>query len=248
MIQAEKKLPALTTILWLILFSIAMGYMEAAVVIYLRKIFYPDGFQFPLVSLDAGTGLVEIFREAATIIMLVGVGILAAGTASLKFAFFLFCFAIWDLFYYFFLWVFLSWPQSLFTWDILFLIPIPWVGPVIAPCIISLTMLLLASLIIHFQRKKLNSRIDLKEWLFLITGSLVVILSFVWDYLRYTTNASTKTQLLNNQEHLLIELKEYVPVEFNWPLFITGEAILLAGILIFYNRIKTKKSGTNKHR
>ena len=85
------------TIIWLAIFSIAMGYMESAVVIYLRKIYYPDGFQFPLTPLDAGIGLVELLREVATIIMLFGIATLSAKNTSLKFANFIFCFAIWDL-------------------------------------------------------------------------------------------------------------------------------------------------------
>jgi hypothetical protein len=70
--------PYMKTVIWLVIFSIAMGYIESAIVIYLRKIYYPGGFQFPLVALDTSIGLVEIFREAATIIMLLGIGILTA--------------------------------------------------------------------------------------------------------------------------------------------------------------------------
>jgi hypothetical protein len=36
------------TIIWLAVFSMAMGYLESAVVVYLRKLYYPDGFKFPL--------------------------------------------------------------------------------------------------------------------------------------------------------------------------------------------------------
>ncbi len=237
---AIQKFPFKTTLLWLLFFSIAMGYMESAVVIYLRKIYYPGGFQFPLVPLEATIGLVEVGREAATIIMLVGIGFLAAQKASLRFAYFLFCFAIWDLVYYFFLWVFLGWPQSLLTWDILFLIPVPWVGPVWAPCLIALTMLLLSLGIIYFQQMRINTRIIGKEWFFLVTGSLVVILSFMWDYLHYTSGDSNSAQnlLLTDNEHMLLELESYIPSDFNWELFITGEVVLLTGIILFFNRLR----------
>ena len=58
------------TIIYLTVFSIAMGYLESAVVVYLRMIFYPEGFTFPLKAIDQHTAIVEILREAATLIML----------------------------------------------------------------------------------------------------------------------------------------------------------------------------------
>jgi membrane protein implicated in regulation of membrane protease activity len=62
-------------------------------------------------------------------------------------------FAIWDIFYYIFLWLLIGWPESFFTWDILFLLPVTWVGPVLAPVINSLTMIVLAGLILLADRK-----------------------------------------------------------------------------------------------
>jgi len=231
-------------IIWLTLFSIAMGYMESAVVIYLREIYYPDGFHFPLAPLDASIGLVEVFREAATIIMLWGIATLSAKTTSLKFATFMFCFAIWDLFYYIFLWIFLSWPQSLLTWDILFLIPVPWVGPVLTPCIISLTMILFALSIFRFQKMGLNTRLKTKEWALLIIGSLVTILSFIWDYLMYINQ--NKSGITTETTSMLSDMKDYIPSEFNWPVFIIGESILLLGIILFIKRLQ-KQSSLNTH-
>jgi len=224
------------TLIWLTIFSVAMGFMESAVVIYLREIYYPGGFRFPLVPLDINIGLVELLREAATVIMLFGIGILSAKKASLRFAFFIYCFAIWDLCYYLFLWLFLGWPETLFTWDILFLIPVPWVGPVITPCIVSITMIFLACSIVHFQNSGLNTRLNLKEWMLFITGSVVVIVSFIWDYLRYVS----RNNIINmtNQQTMLEEIKNYVPVEFNWNLFLAGEIIILTGIIMFIIRLK----------
>ncbi len=234
--------PYIKTIIWLSIFSIAMGYMESAIVIYLRKIYYPGGFHFPLVSLDASIGLVEIYREAATLIMLLGIGILTAKTASLRFAHFIFCFAIWDLCYYFFLWIFLGWPQSLFTWDILFLIPVPWVGPVITACIVSITMLILALNIIHFQGRGIDTRLKVKEWILFISGSLIIILSFIWDYLNYTHELQIGqiTNTLSGRNNMFSDIKNYVPLDFNCGLFLTGEVVLVYGIIIFIMRMKKK--------
>src|SRR4030043_48057 len=131
------------TFIWLTVFSIAMAYLESAVVVYLRAIMYPEGFDFPLAPMQPGIAVTEIFREAATIIMLLGAGYLGGRYLTQRFAWFIYCFAIWDIFYYVFLKMLDHWPASLMTWDILFLIPTTWTGPVLTPLIVSLTMLLL---------------------------------------------------------------------------------------------------------
>src|SRR5258706_13054156 len=109
---------------WLALFSIAMGFLEAAVVVYLRKIYYPEGFRFPLAMMDPQLATIELLREASTVIMLAGVGILAGRSPQQRLALFFAAFSIWDLLYYVFLKLLLRWPESFFTWDILFLIPV----------------------------------------------------------------------------------------------------------------------------
>jgi hypothetical protein len=230
--------PMTNTLMWLALFSLAMGYMESAVVVYLREIYYPDGFKFPLIPIEPRIGLIELLREAATIIMLLGIGILSAQSASLRFAFFIFCFAIWDLFYYIFLKLLIDWPESLLTWDILFLIPVPWVGPVITPCIVSVTMMILALSIVYFHEKGISTKLAVTEWIVLSTGSLVVILAFVWDYLSFIRRANivSKSYSLVEKKYLFDEIANYVPVDFNWSLFLTGEALILAGILIYVRR------------
>jgi len=232
------------TIIWLVIFSIAMGYMESAIVIYLRELYYPHGFNFPLMPLQPSIGLVELFREAATIIMLLSIGVLTAKTASLRFAHFILCFAIWDLCYYLFLWIFLGWPESLFTWDILFLIPVPWVGPVITPCIVSVTMMILALSIIYFHGRAVDTKLKAKEWGLFISGSIIIIISFMWDYLSYiyTVNSTKITDTFTDQHKMLSEIKDYVPVDFNWGLFLIGEVILLYGIIIFIKRMKKSRS------
>src|ERR1700756_948252 len=215
-------------IIWLTLFSIAMGFMEAAVVIYLRKIYYPAGFQFPLIPIDNDIALVEFLREAATIIMLVGVGALAGKASSQKFAFFIYCFSIWDIFYYIFLKVFLNWPQSFFTWDILFLIPVPWVGPVLAPCLVSANMIVFSILIVFQVEKGLSSAIKLNEWIMLSIGSFIIIFSFVLDYFTYVTQTNTTAGIwtLGSHQNLFNEIKNYVPQNYNWFIFLMGETLI----------------------
>jgi hypothetical protein len=221
------KMEVLTKkITWLTLFSIAMGFMETVIVVYLRKLYYPDGFQFPLVAMDDGIIKAEFLREAATVIMLLAIGILTGKTVAQKFSFFIYCFAIWDIFYYVFLKALLDWPKSLFTWDILFLIPVPWVGPVIAPCIVSITMIALAFGIIRFQEKGYATAIKIKDWLFFSVGSALIILSFIVDAFRYISLPGNN--LANTS----------VPSHYDWGLFIIGEIIIILGMIIYFKRNK----------
>lgn len=232
------------TFVWLTVFSIAMGYMETAVVVYLRKLYYPGGFDFPLIPVSNDIAVTEFWREAATIIMLLGIGILAGKTKVQRFAFFLYSFAIWDIFYYVFLKVLLDWPESLFTWDILFLIPVPWVGPVLAPCIVSLSMILFTILVLYFEGQGKRVFVSFFEWMLFIFGSITVIISFMWDYIQYlnVNGADNAVWTLSSDQQLFDEVKNYVPIEFNWWLFTVGQGLILLSIFFFYSRNKKNKN------
>jgi len=217
----------------------AMGYMESSIVVYLREIMYPSGFDFPLSAIDPKLAITEIFREVATLIMLLSVGYLGGKTFSERFAWFIYCFAIWDIFYYVFLKALINWPGSLMTWDILFLIPTIWTSPVLAPVITSLTMILLALVIVHFSYKT-YLKISWKDWGFLIAGSLVLIMAFTWDYSKYvlTNHSFSKIWTIpGNKVSYDIGIK-YIPESFNWWIFWLGESIILSGIVLFYRRLK----------
>jgi len=146
------------------IFGIAMGFLEAIVVVYLRQIYYPQGFDFPLNPLSSKTLSVEWLREIATIIMLVTIGVIAGKNHLQKLSYFLYSFATWDIFYYVGLKLLLNWPPSFLTWDILFLIPVAWIGPVLAPITCSLTMILLAGCIVCLQERGYTVKIKLSEW------------------------------------------------------------------------------------
>ena len=158
-----------------------MAYLESAIVVYLRRLYYPQGFNFPLVIIDMPTLLLEIGREAATIVMLATVGIAAGRTKVGKFAYFLYVFGVWDIFYYIWLKAFLDWPASLFTWDVLFLIPVPWVGPVLAPVTVALTMIGMGLVLLHLEQRGPVLPAGARVWLAQIVGSLIVIVSFTMD-------------------------------------------------------------------
>ena len=131
-----------------------MAQLEAAVVVYLREIFYPDGFRFPLVIIEGPIALVEIGRETATLVMLAAVAGVAFDRPWRRFAAFLVVFGVWDIFYYVWLKVMIDWPPSLFTDDILFLIPLPWTGPVLSAAAIAAIMVVSGAVIEVLQRRR----------------------------------------------------------------------------------------------
>ncbi|HRG59565.1 MAG TPA: hypothetical protein PK323_11455 [Bacteroidia bacterium] len=226
-------------VIWLTAFSIAMGFLETAVVVYLREIYYPHGFEFPLVPIISTIAITEVLRELATLIMLLGIGILTGKNKAERFVCFLYSFAVWDIFYYIFLKLLLQWPASLFTWDILFLLPVPWVGPVIAPCITSLSMIVLFAYVMYYSDKNPSIKITAVEWKYLILGSIIVIISFVWDYFKYKINVHETVQ---GSTSLLNELANYIPQSFNWPLFWFGQCIILFTIYKLQFRLKHESS------
>ncbi len=223
------------TLFWITLFSIAMGYLETAVVVYLREIYYPQGFVFPLTVMPAKAVMTELLREAATVIMLMGIGALAGHSRPQRFAWFIFSFAIWDIFYYIFLKLLIGWPANLFTWDILFLIPVPWVGPVLAPCMVSLIMILTALMILRYEAMGVPAKMNGRERSLLVIGSVTVIFSFCADFLQH---ASSLTQGA---------VKNYVPQHFDWWVFIAGEAMITTEIILLWRKLKGISKTTNKN-
>jgi len=190
------------TVFVVTVFAVAMGFLEAAVVVYLRLHFYPNGFSFPLANMPENILVVEVAREVATIMMLAAVGWLAGGRFLLRFSYFSFAFGVWDIGYYLFLKITLDWPASLLTDDILFLIPLPWVGPVLAPVLVSLC--LMAAALVVLRRESIGRPVSIAPLLrVLITlGGLVILFSFL-------TSADAG-------------MHQQAPANFNWLLFGAG--------------------------
>jgi hypothetical protein len=177
------------TWVWVVIFSVAFAYVESAVVVYLRKIYFDGAFEFPIATLwEDGRHVleplivVEMGREAATIVMLAGAGILAGTCGLQRFCFFMIAFGVWDIFYYVWLWVILRWPGSLMTWDLLFYIPLPWVGPVIAPVLISFTMIAAGSILIYADLRGYAIRWRWYDWAIELGCGLILIVAFCWDW------------------------------------------------------------------
>lgn len=222
------------TLIIVTLFSIAMGFMESAVVIYLRALYYPHGFTFPMVPTSDTVFRTEILRELATIIMLACIGIISGKRLTERFAFFIFSFAIWDICYYLFLKWLIDWPESLLTWDILFLIPLPWYGPVLAPCLISLTMMVLAILILSAEQKNSKVKIMKPDWIWMIVASIVFIASFTIEFIKWFIKGG---HALNTMGF------EFIPNSYNWWLFLTGELVLIKVIIGLYRRYFVNTKG-----
>jgi hypothetical protein len=225
----------------LFLFGISFGYVEAAVVVYLRAIYDPIRQRihperkptelFPLITpqqlADSGPEnprrlVIEVGREAATMLMLAAVALAVASNFRQWFAAFAIVFGVWDITFYAFLKVMIHWPDSLSTWDILFLIPLPWVGPVWAPVLVALTMIVCG--LISFRSGGLLG--TPLHWLGVLAGALVIVIAFVWDF-RNTSAGG-------------------LPNPFNWPLFLVGEAIAL---IAFLAALRTREyPGSRKQR
>jgi len=166
-----------------VIFSIAFGYIEAAFVVYLREIFYPDGFDFPLSistidSVSRRLLLTEVGREAATLVLIITGARLFGRNLRQRVAYFLTIFAVWDIFYYVWLKVLLDWPASIMEWDILFLIPVPWAGPVLAPVLVSVVMLVFAVVILYRDCRAGPIKVTFYDWLAISVSAVIVIVSF----------------------------------------------------------------------
>jgi hypothetical protein len=173
---AGRRLP------WLTLFAVAFGLLEAAVVVYLRELYYPGGFRLPVVLIPDRIATVELARELATLLMLAAVSVLAGRSFIDRFFVFAYLFGVWDIVYYLGLWAILGWPDSPLTWDVLFLIPVPWLGPVLYPVLISL--LLVGGFLVHDARRKRGRATHLTgvEWSVAAAGALLVVVAFCWNW------------------------------------------------------------------
>jgi hypothetical protein len=174
--------PPLRRSAWLTLFGVAFGLLEAAVVVYLRALYYPEGFRFPIVIIPVHVFLVEVSREMMTLLMLLSVAMLAARDAMDRFLVFGFLFGVWDIVYYVGLWLFLRWPASPLDWDVLFLIPVPWLGPVIYPVLVS--VFLIAGYLAHERIRARGGamRLTVAEWTVACAGALSIIVAFCWNW------------------------------------------------------------------
>jgi hypothetical protein len=203
------------------LFAVAMAWVEAAVVFYLRTLVGRlDPYQPQPLPVAAGLGAAELVREAATLVMLATVGWLAGRTWRSRLAYAVMAFGVWDIFYYVFLRPLTAWPRSLLDWDILFLLPLPWWGPVLAPVLVAVLMIIGGSLMAFHDSPE---RPFWPRGLLLalnVVGSLLALYVFMADAIRVVRAGGSEDALRN-----------LLPVRFNWPLFGLAWALMAAPVV-----------------
>lgn len=198
-------------------FAVAMAWVEAAVVFYLRTYvdrlepYQPD----PLPSLGA-LGPVELAREAATMIMLLTVGVLAGGTWRARLAYSAVAFGIWDIAYYAFLKVMCGWPQSLLDWDLLFLLPLPWWGPVLAPMSIAILMTVWGTMASGLSDAPQLGGCWMAPWAAGV-GAVLALYVFMADAIAVASQG-------------VEAVRRVLPQHFPWPLFGVALALMCAPV------------------
>jgi hypothetical protein len=169
-------------------FGIAMGYLEAAVVVYLRAAIEAGAVAAAQDPTTSGTyETLEVAREAATLVMIATVGWLAGRAALERLAWAAVVFGLWDIVYYAGLRIATGWPAAFDTWDLLFLIPWPWVGPVWAPILVSSALVAFGLAATH--RLRHGRAVTVARWQVAaaLAGGLLVIGSFLVDGGRVAT-------------------------------------------------------------
>lgn len=208
--------PNRTRWLMVVLFAAAMAWMEAATVYYLRVLVdRVEPYQTAPLALSGPLTTVELVREAATLLMLLSVGALAGRTMRTRLGYTSVAFGVWDILYYVFLRLMCGWPRSLFDWDVLFLLPLPWWGPVLAPCAIAALMIAWGT--VATQRPVIASR-DFTRLRLGASAAGVALALYV-----FMTDSLQAVLAGRNVGHVL-------PVSFNWWLFCVA-LVLMAGSL-----------------
>lgn len=190
-----------------VVYAIAMALLEAAVVTYLRTLIGRTDPYHPVpLPVPAWLMRIELAREAATLVMLAAVAWLAGRERRARLGYFLIAFGVWDIFYYVFLVPMTGWPRSPFDWDVLFLIPLPWWGPVLAPVSIAALMVAGGTLASQFTRSGRALWPRGGPLAAGMAGVALALYAFMADALR-APHWSAQA------------LASLLPTKFDWPLF-----------------------------
>jgi len=201
---------------WLVVvvFAIAMAWLEAATVYYLRvMVDRVQPYQPNPLPIQGVLGQVELVREAATLVMLATVGALAGRTRHARVGYTAVAFGVWDICYYLFLRIIGGWPTSLLDWDILFLLPLPWWGPVLAPVSIALLMIVGGTLASERDLRRGPFALSRSGWRLQGLGVALALYVFMADALSALRQGLEATQTV-------------LPTTFNWPLFCVALALM----------------------
>lgn len=201
----------------LFVFALAMAYLEAAVVVHLRALYYPDHplAIFPLRLLPETALRVELARELATLLMILCAAWLAEKGILRVFAACLFVFGLWDIFYYAWLKLVLGWPVSWLEWDVLFLIPWAWLGPWIAPVAVALLFAVWGAWALATEARP---GFRLISGILFVAGAALVLAAFL----------SPGFPLIARGVE---GFRDYRPETFNWGIFVPGYLAMLLGLI-----------------
>ncbi|MDZ4278772.1 MAG: hypothetical protein U1B78_06510 [Dehalococcoidia bacterium] len=194
-------------------YAIAMAYVEAAVVAYLRELHGIDDLVRDLPSAADRFTAIEIGREAATVLMLLAVGWIAGRRLQDRVGYFVFAFGLWDIAYYFWLAVFAGFPDSPLDWDVLFLIPLPWWGPVLAPALIAGVMCVGGAAAVLGADRGVAWRLSWTNAAVAAAGITVVLYTFMADALGALPDGTEAVRHVR-------------PSDFQWPLFVMGFVVM----------------------
>jgi len=195
--------------LWVSAYAVAMAFLEAVVVVYIRGLLQITNDHValgPYVTM-------ETWREAATLVMLVAVGWLAGRRGPDRLAFGWFAFGMWDIWYYVWLKVLTGWPETLLDWDVLFLIPLRWWGPVLAPALIAALICVTTMLaVMRIERSRqlgfTPARVGIA-----VSGGLLALYVFMSDSIRALLQGRGDWDTLR-------------PEPFQWLLFLIALALM----------------------
>jgi hypothetical protein len=194
-------------------YAIAMAYVEAAAVAYLRESYGIENIVRDLPERADRLTAIEIGREVATIVMLITVGCVAGKRLQDRIGYFVLAFGAWDIAYYGWLALFEGWPRSPFDWDVLFLIPLPWWGPVVAPALIAAMMCVGGAAAVLQVERGIAWRLR-RENIAIAAGGIAIVL--------YTFMADAIAALPDGTE----AVNDVRPSEFGWPLFAVGFVVM----------------------
>jgi hypothetical protein len=212
-------------------FAIAMAWVESAVVFYLRTMIgRVEPYQPDPLPVIGGFASVELPRELATMVMLFTVGMLAGRTWRARLGYAAIAFGVWDISYYIFLKIMCGWPHSLLDWDVLFLLPLPWWGPVLAPILISLLLIGWGTHASRIKASPDSAPAIRSVWVLNFTGVALVLYVFMADALAAAPGGREA-------------IRTVLPERFNWPLFGVAWLLMSAPIIAAVWRLRPE-SGT----
>jgi len=211
-------------LLWAVgAYAVAMAYVEAAVVVYLRAVYGIEDLLRDLPPLPDRFTPVELGREGATLVMLLAVGWLAGRSRQARLGYAVFAFGLWDIFYYVWLYVLLGWPAGLLEWDLLFLIPLPWWGPVLSPVLIALLLVVGGGLAVARAARGEPLGVTARGWAVAGAGVLLALYVFMADAVGALPGGVEAVSRAR-------------PTRFDWPLFLLALAGMAAPLVEAWRR------------